>query len=135
MAKKAPATPTTVMAPILTFEAAPLCVEVALLEVPEEERVAGVVVALAAVDLLTLAVLETAGVEGAPGVVFPALIWAWTVALNWPDIPARVNLAENAWRGKVGLAGSLTLADWKRMKYWLLLGPIAGLTVNWIAAF
>jgi len=73
MAKKAPATPTTVMAPILTFEAAPDCVEVALLEVPEE-RVAGVVVALAAVVLL--AVLDTAGVEGAPGVVFPALIWA-----------------------------------------------------------
>jgi hypothetical protein len=80
-----------VTAPILTFDAAPDWVAVAVPEVLPVERVAGVVVAPALVVGVLAVVDPPTGVEGVPpGTEAPALIWAWTVALNWPDIPARL---------------------------------------------
>lgn len=57
----------------------------------------------------------------------------WTVELNVPDIPAKVNLAEKERYGFPGDVGLVRVREEKRMKYMLPFGPIVGSTVNWIA--
>jgi len=114
-------------------------------EIEDAAPVLAAAAALTELDLVALELLE-AGLEvdagdaatGEEGPVVGAgmapeeapLIWAWIVELNCPLIPFRVNLAENASTGKLGLLGSLAAAEVNRMKYTLLLGPIVGLTVN-----
>jgi len=88
---------------------------------------------LCAVVLAGVPVLEGAAEVGPPiGAVDWPSIWAWTVELKVPVMPAIVNLAEKARAGYCGVFGSFVLMDWKRMKYSLLLGPIEGSGVNWI---
>jgi hypothetical protein len=82
---------------------------------------------------VVLTVAETMPVEvavGVSGAVDWPLIWAWTAAEKAPVMLARVNLAENARAGNWGCTESLRDRDSKRMKYWLLLGPMVGSGVN-----
>ena len=64
------------------------------------------------------------------GVAEALAICCWTVELNVPVIPLRVNLAENERYGLVGEVGLLSVMEEKRIKYWSLFAPTVASGVN-----
>jgi len=77
---------------------------------PEWEADAGAFEAVP--DAAAGVLLAPADAVGPPmGAVDWPSIWAWTVELKVPDIPAIVNLAEKASAGYCGFAGSVAVSD------------------------
>lgn len=100
----------------------------------DDGAAAGLGVDVVRAGLVTGVVVTKAVVVVAPlsGALDAPLIWACTSGEKVPVMPDIVNFAENDKAGAVGVVASLRPIDSNRIKYWLLLGPIAGSGVNWM---
>lgn len=120
MATAIAATATT--PPTALVASAPLVLEAPAAELVWAAPAAGVtldvVIPLAPVAVALVPAPPEAAGEAVPpiGAVDCPSIWACTDALNVPDMPVMLNLAENARAGYCGFVVSLRLRDWNRMK-------------------